>query len=65
MNIFINNEKQETLDSITVSDLIKQLGLSETAVIEINGEILTKNKHQITILKNNDQLDIFEITGGG
>ena len=65
MKIFLNNEEKEIKNMLTVSNFIKSFGEDKFFVVELNNEILTKDKHAKTYLQNDDKLEICEITGGG
>mgnify|MGYP000262089542 FL=1 len=58
-NIQINNNE-------TLKKLIKKLNLPLSKVaIELNKKIIDKKKLNITILKNNDIIEIVHFIGGG
>jgi len=66
MNIFLNGETHEISKSITVKDLIAELGLTGKRIaIEYNLEILPKSEHENTLLNENDRVEIVHAIGGG
>lgn len=67
MNVRINGVVEWTIDSwMTVAALIAQRKLQpEMVVVEYNGVILSKDKWDQTVLKENDTLEVLSFVGGG
>jgi len=66
MNIIVNGENREVVDSLTVKGLLEKLDIkSENVVIELNREIIGKEQFEIAKIKENDQLEIVHFVGGG
>ena len=66
MTLQINGESREFADGLTVAALIAQLGSKPDRVaIELNLEIVSRDKWQDTILRNGDRLEIVHFVGGG
>ena len=66
MSIHINGEDLPFVFSVTIAVLIMQRKIRpETVVVEYNGVILTRDKWDATILKENDTLEILSFVGGG
>ena len=66
MEIIINGEKKETMESISLSSLLKELDLkNETVAVELNLSIVDKKKYDETLLKEGDKLEIVHFVGGG
>nr|WP_328802938.1 sulfur carrier protein ThiS [Paenibacillus sp. An7] len=53
-------------DQLSVKDLLESLDLGvKTVVIECNEQILTKDMHISTLLKDGDHIEIVHFVGGG
>lgn len=53
-------------DQLSVKDLLESLDLGvKTVVIECNEQILTKDMHYSTLLKDGDHIEIVHFVGGG
>ena len=65
MIININGEKKSFNESITILELLKELGLdNKPVVIELNQEIVIKEEYGKK-LSANDNLEIVTFVGGG
>ena len=67
MEITVNGEKRVGLTSpLTVAELIEQLGINpKSIIVELNFEIVTKNKVSETTLRDGDTIEIIRLVGGG
>jgi len=66
MQITVNGQQQEQPDETTVSQLIETMELNPLHVaVEVNKQLVTRSLHGETILKQNDQLEIVTLVGGG
>ena len=66
MNIHINGEPREILQSRTIADMVEELGLpGPTLLIEHNGTALRRNEWAGQVLAENDRLEIMRIAAGG
>jgi thiamine biosynthesis protein ThiS len=66
MEIQLNGEGRELSDSLSLVDLIRELGLaSERIAIELNRQIIRKPDWETTVLKENDRIEIVHFVGGG
>jgi len=62
----INGESREFADGLTLATLVAQLGSKPDRVaVELNLEIISRDKWQDTILRNGDRLEIVHFVGGG
>jgi len=62
----INGESREFADGLTLAALIAQLGSkADRVAVELNLEIVSRDKWQDTILRNGDRLEIVHFVGGG
>ncbi len=66
MRVRINGEDLPLVSQMTVAELIAQRKIRpETTVVEHNGIIVTRDKWELTMLKENDMLEILSFVGGG
>lgn len=65
MKLTINGEQREFPDEITVAQLIERIGVKGPYAVELNRTICPKARHGDTTLKDQDQLEIVTIVGGG
>ena len=66
MNLVINGEEKSFGDSLTLADLIANLGLkSDRIAVELNREIVSRQNWPATRLKTGDRLEIVHFVGGG
>ncbi len=66
MKLKINGKVKTFSETLSVSCLIDELKLnSERVVIELNSDILQKEKWDSTKLRNDDKLEIVSFVGGG
>lgn len=65
MRLTINGEIISLDNIITVSDLIKHLGLYDKIAIEINREIIPRSQFNTHPLRQGDTIEIVRAIGGG
>jgi thiamine biosynthesis protein ThiS len=68
MNLHINGETQSLSDSVdlTLAALIESLLLkSDRVAVELNHEIVPRERWPQTLLKDGDRLEIVHFVGGG
>ena len=66
MQLQINGQGEEVPDGLTVADLLQRLEKDPALVaVEVNRELVTRSKHAETTLKDNDELEIVTLVGGG
>lgn len=66
MKLQVNGEEVEVAHDATVADLIIQLRLAQKRIaIELNQQIISKNRHAETQLSENDEIEIIHAIGGG
>ncbi len=66
MYITINGEKKIVNEKMSLTELIKELGIDPNRVaVELNMSIIDKSDYLNTILKENDLLEIVSFIGGG
>lgn len=66
MEVILNGEKKDVKENISLPDLLKELNLKPDRVaVELNLNIVDKNKYDQTLLKEGDKLEIVHFVGGG
>ena len=66
MLLTINGKQQSFPDSLTLVQLIEQLGMKgDRVAVELNRDIVPRNQWSETLLKEGDRLEIVHFVGGG
>jgi sulfur carrier protein len=66
MTITLNGEKKEVPDGMTVTGLLEFLNIQRQRVaVELNLEIVKKDKFDMTALKEGDSLEVVSFMAGG
>ncbi len=66
MDILLNGQAQSVNDRATVSELLKELGVSTRGIaVEVNGELVSRSAHSTHLLSPGDRLEIVTLVGGG
>jgi len=66
MTLTINGEAREFSSISTLSDLVAQLGMKPDRVaVELNRELVRRDRWPTTQLANGDKLEIVHFVGGG
>ena len=66
MQITLNGEEINISDKMTIANLLTEFALSAQKVaVELNQEIIPIEDYKLTILKENDHIEIVEFVGGG
>jgi len=67
MNIMLNGQEKSFKAPLTVSALLRDMGLGERRVaVEVNREIVPRSRHEGFQLQDNDRVEVvFAIGGGG
>ena len=64
--IQLNGDPYEIIDGTNLNELLNKLKIQTNKVaIEVNGEIIERNKYQNLILNKNDKVEIVHFIGGG
>ena len=64
--IQLNGDPYEINDGTNLNELLNKLKIQKNKVaIEVNGEIVEKNKYPNLILNENDKVEIVHFIGGG
>lgn len=65
MQITVNGQLQEIPEGLTISELVRHLGLEGPVAIEKNGAVVPRAAHAQTPLAPGDVLEIVHFVGGG
>ena len=66
MEILINGESREVPPAISLQDLLRLLELKEDRVaVELNRDIVRRDRWPETRLRDQDRLEIVQFVGGG
>ncbi len=66
MNLLINGEEQSFAESLSLAQLVEQLGMKgDRVAVELNREIVPRSQWTETFLKDGDHLEIVHFVGGG
>ena len=66
VNVLVNGEETELDDGLTVAGLLETLGLrSRRVAVELNRDVLSRERWQQTTLQERDQIEIVQFVGGG
>ena len=66
MHLFINGDEKSFADSLSLAELIEQLGMKgDRVAVELNREIVSRPQWPETTLKDGDRLEIVHFVGGG
>jgi sulfur carrier protein len=66
MTIVVNGIEHEVAERLTVADLLVRLGVGEDAVaVEINRNVIPRERQQARTLEEGDRLEIVGFVGGG
>lgn len=67
MNLVVNGKETNITDGLTVSQLLVQenVKMPDMVSVELNGQILRRNKFEETILKDDDKVEFLYFMGGG
>ena len=66
MHLFINGEEKEFANTLSLAELVEQLGMKgDRVAVELNREIVPRAQWAGTRLKDGDRLEIVHFVGGG
>ena len=66
MNIRINGEEKQITDGLSIARLLEELQIRPArVVVELNRDIVSREAHGSTLLKEGDTLEIVHFVGGG
>ena len=66
LRVQVNGEGHEVRDRTTLDDLVSELFLAPARIaIELNHQVVRRDKWSETILSENDRIEIVHFVGGG
>jgi len=66
MIVQVNGEKKEIKDRLSVAELLSELGVRPgRVVVELNRDVVSRDAHEATFLKDGDAVEIVHFVGGG
>lgn len=66
INIILNGENQQIDNSISITQLLQSLDMSNKRLaVEVNQQIVSRSHFSTQILKANDKVEIVQAIGGG
>ncbi len=66
MRVVINGEEKEFAGELTLAGLLEQLGMkSDRVAIELNRDIISRDRWAGTRLHDGDRLEVVHFVGGG
>lgn len=66
MQLKINGKIEQHSRPLSLSGLLDQLGINpETVAVEVNLDIITRDKRSDFVLKDGDEVEIVKFVGGG
>jgi len=66
VEIIVNDQARQVADEITVAQLLEELGLAGKYVaVEVNLQLVPRQKHARHRLADGDRLEIVTLVGGG
>jgi sulfur carrier protein len=66
MQIVVNGDARHLDDGLTLAKLVAQLRLNPLRVaIEVNRELVRRSDYDHTVLRNDDEVEIVTLVGGG
>jgi thiamine biosynthesis protein ThiS len=66
LHVQVNGEIRSVAEQSTLSDLVDELSLAPARIaVELNGEVVRRNKWTETVLSEGDRLEVVHFVGGG
>ena len=66
MIVQLNGEEKTLTENLSVAKLLEELQMAVVRVaVEINGEVLSRNTLDDTVIKEGDRIEIVTFVGGG
>jgi thiamine biosynthesis protein ThiS len=66
VRVTVNGEPRDLPESITVAELVGQLGLNQRRIaVEVNRDILPRERYAAHLLSDGDAIEIVHFIGGG
>ncbi len=66
MNITVNGEAKDIPYGSTIETLLMILDISPNGIaVEMNKQVVPKTRHNVTFLRDEDNIEIIQMVGGG
>lgn len=66
MQLIVNGEPRALLEGFTIARLLDELGLNGRRIaVEVNREIIARERYETRALSEGDQVEIVHFVGGG
>jgi thiamine biosynthesis protein ThiS len=66
MNLYINGDERSFDPAMTLASLVEALGMrSDRVAVELNRDIVPRDRWPDTLLRDGDRLEIVQFVGGG
>jgi thiamine biosynthesis protein ThiS len=66
VQVTINGERRGLASTVTIADLVRELGLSERRIaVEVNRQIIARDRYPAHALADGDEVEIVQFVGGG
>ena len=65
MHLRINGQMREIPDGLTLSRLVKHLGLEPPAAVQVNGELIPRARLGDTFVREGDSVELIPLPAGG
>lgn len=66
MKLTVNGAEKTVADGLTLAQLVRELGLEKNPIaIEVNRQVIPRDRHGETRLADGDRLEIVTLVGGG
>ena len=66
MRVQVNGEARELPDGLSLDDLVRELSLPpERIAIELNHEVVRRKEWPVTMIANDDRIELVHFVGGG
>ncbi len=66
MKLTLNGEERIMEDGISVFDMLSRLEIERRGIaVEVNRTVVPKGRHEETILKDGDSVEVIRMVGGG
>ena len=66
INIMVNGQPQSVAAGSTITQLLQAIGVrTELVAVEVNLDIVPKQQHGQTVVRDGDQVEVVTLVGGG
>ena len=63
--IVVNGKEEQIADELTIAQFLQGKGVSETALVERNMEIVKRDRYHDVQLQDGDELEVVQMMAGG